>query len=158
MPIKQVTKDDFPDLLRLMRGYCDFYEVTPTDAQLEVLMSALLEAPSEGSQLIARDVDGVAVGFATVYWTWQTLAAERVGVMNDLFVIPSARGKGWADALIDSCGGLCRERQIRTLVWQTALDNERAQGVYKRVGGESSRWLDWSLDVTDSFSAQVPGD
>ena len=78
--------------------------------------------------------------------------------MNDLFVIPSARGKGWADALIDSCGGLCRERQIRTLVWQTALDNERAQGVYKRVGGESSRWLDWSLDVTDSFSAQVPGD
>ena len=41
-------------------------------------------------QLIARDAGRQrAVGFATLYWTWQTLNAARLGVMNDLFV---ARG------------------------------------------------------------------
>ncbi len=158
MPIQPIVESDFPDLLTLMRGYCDFYHVTPEDSQLSNLMRSLLESPEEGTQLIARDSQGEAVGFATVYWTWQTLSAARVGVMNDLFVVSSARGKGWADALIDACGQLCREHQVDTLVWQTALDNERAQAVYSRVGGEPSRWLDWSLDVTSPIGCQVPGD
>jgi len=60
------------------------------------LSRALLADPErEGLQLLARDDAGRAVGFATLYWTWQTLAAARVGVMNDLFVAPEARGMGW---------------------------------------------------------------
>ena len=157
MPITKATRDDFSDLLVLMRGYCDFYEVAPTDESLLNLMTTLETDPAEGVQLIARDTSGVAVGFATVYWTWQTLSAARAGLMNDLFVVPEARGQLWADALIDACGGLCRERGIETLIWQTALDNERAQAVYRRVGGKSERWMDWSLDVTEPIGTQAPG-
>ena len=29
---------------------------------------------------------GGRVGFATIFWTWSTLSAARIGVMNDLFV------------------------------------------------------------------------
>jgi hypothetical protein len=32
---------------------------------------------------LARDHAGSAVGFATLYWTWQTLAAARVGATRD---------------------------------------------------------------------------
>jgi ribosomal protein S18 acetylase RimI-like enzyme len=156
--IRTVEKSDFQSLLPLMRGYCDFYEVAPADADLIGLMSALIDSSDEGTQLIAFDPMGLPVGFATVYWTWQTLSAARTGVMNDLFVVPEARGQGWADALIDACGALCRERGISSLVWQTALDNERAQAVYSRVGGVPERWLDWSLDVTEPLGAQLPGD
>lgn len=158
MPISTVKATDFDELLVLMRGYCDFYEVAPSDEKLLKLMGVLLESPSEGTQVLARDGAGEAVGFATVYWTWQTLTASRVGVMNDLFVQEKARGQGWADALIDACGGLCRDRGITTLVWQTALNNGRAQAVYSRVGGKPERWLDWSLDVRNPMGAQVPGD
>jgi len=152
-----VSSGDIPDLLPLIRGYCDFYEVSPTDESLLELIGNMIENPGEGTQLIARDANGEPVGFATVYWTWQTLSAARTGVMNDLFVVPEARGMGWADALIESCGQLCRDRNITSLIWQTALDNERAQGVYARVGGKAERWMDWSLDVTESTGAQVPG-
>ena len=121
--IEPVGEPDIASLLPLMRGYCDFYEVEPSDAQLLALSRSLIDDPAEGAQLIARTGDGEAVGFATVYWTWQTLSAARCGVMNDLFVVPAHRGHGLADRLIEACADLCRERGIKTLVWQTALDN-----------------------------------
>ena len=132
----------------LMRGYCDFYEVEPSDDDLLALARALLAEPERhGVQLIARDDDGRAVGFATVYWTWSTLKAREIGVMNDLFVSPEARGGGLAEALIAACAELCRERGAAELGWQTAKDNHRAQAVYERVGGRRAEWVDYSLPV-----------
>jgi GNAT superfamily N-acetyltransferase len=147
--IAVVTEADLPDLLPLMRGYCDFYEVAPPDDALLAMSRELIADPEkEGLQLIAREDAGRAVGFATIFWTWSTLSASRIGVMNDLFVHPNARGGGIADALIEACAERCRERGATTLAWQTARDNRRARQVYDRVGGDvDDRWVDYSLDV-----------
>ena len=146
--ITSVGEDDLGDLLPLMRAYCDFYEVDPSDDALLALSRALIaDHEREGLQLIARAPDGAAVGFATLYWTWQTTSASRLGVMNDLFVSEAARGTGLADRLIAACRERCAEHGARTLAWQTAKDNHRAQKVYERVGGRRSEWLDYSLPV-----------
>ena len=146
--IATVTEADLDELLPLMRGYCDFYEVAPTDEALLALSRNLIEHPDEGVQLIARDDGGRAVGFATIFWTWQTLSASRLGVMNDLFVAEGARGGGYADALIAECAERCRARGATDLAWQTARTNERAQAVYDRLGAErDDRWLDYSLEA-----------
>ena len=143
--IAAVREEDLPDLLPLLRGYCDFYEVAPSDDALLALARTLLEDSREGVQLLARDDAGEAVGFATIYWTWSTLNAARLGVMNDLFVAPDARGSGVADALIAACRERAREHGAAWLGWQTAKDNHRAQKVYDRVGGERSEWIDYGL-------------
>jgi GNAT superfamily N-acetyltransferase len=147
--ITTVTEADLPELLPLMRGYCDFYEVAPSDEALLAMSRTLIADPElEGVQLIARDDDGRAVGFATIFWTWSTLSASRIAVMNDLFVSESARGGGVADALIAACAERSRARGATSLDWQTAHDNTRAQAVYDRVGARrDERWLDYSLDV-----------
>jgi GNAT superfamily N-acetyltransferase len=147
--ITRVTAADLDELLPLVRAYCDFYEVEPTDEQLRELSQRLIADPKrEGVQLIARTNDGAAVGFATLYWTWDTLVASRRGVMHDLFVAPAARGSGLADELIAACVEECRRHGAVTLAWQTAHDNTRARRVYERVGAErDDRWLDYSLDV-----------
>ena len=147
--ITVVGPADLPELLPLLRAYCDFYEVTPGDADLEALARALLADPQqEGLQLLARDQDGKAVGFATMFWTWQTLSAARVGVMNDLYVAAEARGTGVAKGLIDACLERCREHGAAELIWQTATDNTRAQALYDRIGAtRDDRWLDYSLPV-----------
>jgi hypothetical protein len=78
--ITLVGSTDLPELLPLMRAYCDFYQVAPGDRALLELSQALLADPQrKGLQLLGRDDTGRAVGFATLYWTWQTLAAARVG-------------------------------------------------------------------------------
>jgi GNAT superfamily N-acetyltransferase len=145
MWITLVGPTDLPELL----PYCDFYQVTPSDRELLELSRALMADPKrEGLQLLARDNAGKAVGFATLYWTWETLAAARVGVMNDLFVAPEARGMGVAEGLIAACLDRSREHGATRLVWQTARDNHRAQAVYARVGAtRDDRWLDYDLPV-----------
>ena len=127
--IELVGEADLDELLPLMRGYCDFYGVSPSDDALLSLSRALIADPEhEGLQLIARDAAGRAV-------------------MNDLFVAAAARGQGVADALIEACAERCRVRGVPTLGWQTAKDNRRAQAVYERLGAVRDEWLDYSLEV-----------
>ena len=105
MTIERATETDLTALLPLMRAYCDFYEVAPSDDELLALSRALLADPAhEGIQLLARD-EGRAVGFATIFWSWATTSAERIGVMNDLFVAPAARRTGLAAPVIEACPG-----------------------------------------------------
>jgi GNAT superfamily N-acetyltransferase len=149
----RVTTADLPDLLPLVRAYCDFYDVAPADHALLAVSRALIADPDrEGVQLIARNGGEEAVGFATVYWTWDTLIAARVGVMHDLFVVSSSRGTGVADLLIDACLEECRRHGAAKLGWQTARDNTRARRVYERVGATRDEWVDYWLTVSPAVS------
>jgi len=144
--IELVGPGDVPDILPLMRAYCDFYEVSPSEEDLVAMARALIDDPErQGVQLIARDGDGRAVGFATVFWSWSTSDAGRLGVMNDLFVTELARGHGLAERLIEACRAEAARRGARRLTWQTAPDNARAQAVYDRIGATRERWIDYWL-------------
>ena len=145
--IARVGEGDLAELLPLLRAYCDFYEVSPPEDDLLALARALIADPErEGVQLLAR-LEGDAIGFATIYWSWATTIASRIGVMNDLYVAPEARGSGAADALIAACADECQQHGATELTWQTAKDNARAQRVYDRVGAKRSEWVDYSLNV-----------
>jgi len=146
LSIDRVGKPDLPELMPMMRAYCDFYRVDPSDEGLEALATSLIDNPAEGLQLIAR-LDGTPLGFATIYWSWQTLYASRIGVLNDLFVVPASRGTGAGRALIERCRELCCEHGAEKLVWETAPDNTTAQRLYDGLGAARSTWLSYELDA-----------
>ena len=148
MRIERVGAADVGDLLPMVADYCAFYRVDPGSEKLERLVRALLERPDEGAQFIARDRDGEPAGFATVYWTWNTLRADRIGVLYDLFVRPEYRAHGVGRALIYACLELARERGVAGLAWDTAPDNTVAQRLYDSLPEVSrSEWIAYSLDV-----------
>lgn len=147
-----VREEDLDVLLPLVRGYCAFYEETagipqPSDDALTDLFRALLADPDrDGLQLLARETaTGTAVGFATLYWSWSTLSAARIAVMNDLFVAEDARGAGLAEQLIEACRAVAAQHGAHALQWTTAPDNLRAQAVYDRVGGTRATWVHYGL-------------
>jgi GNAT superfamily N-acetyltransferase len=147
--IERVGEAELGDLLPLVRAYCDFYAVSPSDEALLTLSRALIADPErEGVQFLARDAETRPVGFATIFWSWATTSAERIGVMNDLFVAPEARGSGVAEALIEACRAECASRGAGKLTWQTATDNERAMSVYDRIGATRETWVDYWLPVS----------
>ena len=134
-------------VLPLLRAYCDFYHAAPPDESLLSMARALIADPAhEGVQFLATE-HGADVGFATLFWSWETTIATRVGVMNDLYVAVESRGRGVSSALIEACLQRCREHGASRMIWQTALDNVRAQAVYDHVGATRERWLDYWLDT-----------
>ncbi len=146
MKISLVGEADLAELAPMLRAYCDFYEVEPSDQGLEALCRALLADPDHnGIQLIARGDDGEPLGFATIYWTWQTLTAGRAAVMNDLFVAPEARGQGVGRALIEACRRRAGEHGATELIWETAPDNATAQRLYDSITSDKSPWIYYAL-------------
>ena len=102
MNIARVGEGDLDALVPLMDAYCAFYGVNPGAARLCGLARELIEDSGEGVLLLARDDEGEALGFATVYWTLNTLEGGRVGTMHDLYVREARRGQGVGRALIDA--------------------------------------------------------
>ena len=147
MEIRPARTEEIEELLPLMRGYCDFYESSPSDDGLREMASALISDPERGALFIARTDDGEAAGFAAMDWKWSSLRGSRIGYLEDLFVSPDHRGGGYAEALIEACAARCRERGAPVLEWMTAPDNQRAQAVYRRVGATGSDWVEFELEL-----------
>lgn len=147
--VEPVTPDDVADLLPLMRAYCTFYESDPADEDLRAMAGAFLVEGSGGTQLIARDAAGRALGHATVLWSWDTTLGRRLAVMEDLFVAAHARGQGVGASLIAACRQLAADRGIEWLAWATAPDNETAQRLYDRLADRAGTWLAYRLPTGD---------
>ncbi len=149
MAIRAATEADLPALMPLLRGYCDFYGANPRDADLEQMVRALVATPDDqGFLLVAtRDEGGEVVGFAACGWKWSSLRGARIVVLEDLFVAESARGRGYADALIEATAAIARRHGAPAVIWLTAPDNHRAQAVYNRAGGQSALFLEYELPL-----------
>jgi ribosomal protein S18 acetylase RimI-like enzyme len=146
--IRHPDLEDVVQLKELMIEYIvDFYRYRqPEDEQLAELIQVLLEQ-KEGLQFVA-EADGKLVGFATLYFTYSTVRASKIAVMNDLFVLEKFRGEGVAAKLFAACKGFAARNRYAKLTWETAKDNHRAQRFYEKMGGERGEWLTYSINPT----------
>jgi GNAT superfamily N-acetyltransferase len=94
--------------------------------------------------------DGALLGFACVYWTFSSVSAAEIALMNDLFVAAEARGRGIGRALIDVAVAAARERGVHHLEWFTAPDNLTAQRVYDATGASRSTWVAYEIPTARS--------
>ncbi len=148
MAIREATEADVPALLPLLRGYCDFYESSPTDAGLEAMARDVIAAPEDRAfLLVATDDAGEVVGLALSQWKWSSLRGARVVVLDDLFVAEHGRGLGHADALIGAVADVARRHGAPLVSWLTMPDNKRAHAVYDRVGGTAEALLEYELEL-----------
>ncbi|TMC40365.1 MAG: GNAT family N-acetyltransferase, partial [Chloroflexi bacterium] len=112
-----------------------FYQTPfPADSKVEALLDLLDQDPDRGVQLVA-DAGGRLQGFASLYACLDTLVADRILVMNDLFVDPSFRNAGVGAALFEASLAYATAHGYARLDWVTASDNHDAQRFYDRHGG-----------------------
>ena len=147
MVVRPAERQDRPQLLELIKGYFAFYRTPfPTESKLEALLDLLEEDPGLGVQLVA-DADGRLQGFASLYACFDTLVADRILVMNDLFVDPPLRNDGVGAALFDASLAYATVHGYARLDWVTAVDNQGAQRFYERHGGRRGPWVSYSADA-----------
>ena len=143
MLVRPAEREDRPQLLDLIEGYFAFYR-TPFDRpKVAALLDLLDQDPGLGVQLVA-DADGKLQGFASLYACLDTLVADRILVMNDLFVDPASRNHGVGAALFDASLAYATAHGYARLDWVTAEDNRDAQRFYDRHGGHRGPWVSYS--------------
>jgi GNAT superfamily N-acetyltransferase len=149
MVIRAAEREDRPQLLELIKGYFAFYRTPfPAESKIDALLDLLEQDPECGVQLVA-DAGGRLQGFASLYACLDTLIADRILVMNDLFVDPSLRNHGVGTALFDASLAYATAHGYARLDWVTAADNQDAQRFYDRHGGRRSPWISYSATPSD---------
>jgi ribosomal protein S18 acetylase RimI-like enzyme len=144
---RAANESDISQLYDLMIQYIvDFYkQPQPNEEELKKLMHHLIDNPSSGLQIVAEK-EGKLLGFATLYFTFSTLQVKRAAILNDLFILHSARGQKVGEQLFENCLSYIREHNFAYMTWETAKDNLIAQGLYNKMGGVLSEWLVYEID------------
>jgi GNAT superfamily N-acetyltransferase len=144
MLVRPAEREDRPQLLELIKGYFAFYRTPfPALSKIETMLDLLERDPGLGVQLVAEE-EGHLHGFASLYACLDTLVADRILVMNDLFVDPSLRNRGLGAALFDASLAYATAHGYARLDWVTAADNQDAQRFYDRHGGRRGPWISYS--------------
>src|ERR1700754_1074895 len=146
--VSALREEEFETLLPLISAYQRFYGVDDVEHDRNRFFLRRSPAPSEdGLLLAARDETGGILGYACLYWHFSSLQALETGLMDALFVVPDARGRGVGRALIEATAEVARERGAAWVEWSTASDNHTAQRLYDSLTEEKSTWLSYELEV-----------
>lgn len=132
--IAPATRADLPVIHALMRGLAVYekieHEMVSTEADLE---RALFGTPALAEAIVAR-LDGAPVGFALFYPTYSTFSGKPGLWLEDLFVLPEARGKGAGLALLRRLAAIAVERGCGAVQWEVLDWNEPAIHFYRALG------------------------
>ena len=156
MQVRPVTHADLPALLALIADYQRFYgNPAPDDEHNASFFGRFVTGGERGMLIGAYDDAGAAAaaagsppaGYACLYWTYSSISASDVVLLNDLYVRASRRGERVGEALIAAALDVARERGASLLRWSTTLDNRRAQRLYERVGAERVALFEYEIDL-----------
>ena len=121
-----------PELVPLFDAYRQFYKQA---SDLEGARAYLLDRLSHGEATVFIAYEGArAVGFTLLYDTFTSVAMKPLCILNDLYTIPEARGKGAGTALIARAREHALAKGAFRLRLRTAHDNLTAQSVYEKLG------------------------
>lgn len=143
MEIRPARREDCGTLHGLVRALAEYEKL----AHLANGSEAELHAELFGSRPLIEAViaweEGRAVGFALYFHNYSTFLARRGLYLEDLFVVPEARGRGYGKALLGHCARLAVERGCGRFEW-TVLDwNRTAIEFYEALG--ASVLPDWRV-------------
>ena len=134
--IRQLVPTDKEKWLVLWHGYLEFYAQELSQEQTELSWNRLLHSQDGLNALVAVSGDEL-VGLAHFYWTPSTWTKHKDLYLEDLFVLPSHRKMGVADAMIKELRAIASEAGAKKLHGQTHKDNLIARQLYGGLGTQS---------------------
>ncbi|MGN6330726.1 MAG: GNAT family N-acetyltransferase [Motilibacteraceae bacterium] len=141
--IRPARPDDVSEILAMVRELAD-YEREPdaVEATEEQLRAALFgEHPAVFAHVVEhpdRDAraEGRLAGFALWFRNFSTWLGRHGVYLEDLYVRPEHRGRGYGKALLQTLAQVCVDHGYGRLEWWVLDWNESAIGFYRSLGAE----------------------
>jgi ribosomal protein S18 acetylase RimI-like enzyme len=134
--IEPATPADVPMILQLIRELAEFekllHEVTATEAQLH----EQLFGPKPGAEVVMGRLQpgGEVACFALFFHNFSTFLARPGLYLEDLYVRPQFRGRGFGEQMLRHLARLALQRNCGRFEWSVLDWNQRAIDFYKGLG------------------------
>lgn len=145
--IRMATANDAGVILGFVRELA-VYEREP-DAVLatEEDIAASLNDPATTTEAVICEAAGKPVGFALYFLNFSTWLGRNGLYLEDLYVSPDHRGKGYGKALLKHLAGIAVECDCGRFEWSVLDWNESAIRFYESLGARPlSEWVGYRLE------------
>lgn len=141
MRIRSAELSDAPVILQLIKDLAE-YEKAPDEVvatEAEIVATIFAENPKVFSDLV--EVDGEIAGMAIWFLNYSTWQGRHGIYLEDLYIRPEFRGRGYGKALLQHLAGICIERGYGRFQWWVLDWNSPAIEFYRSLGAEAmSEW------------------
>jgi GNAT superfamily N-acetyltransferase len=134
--IRTTTEADIPVILSLIRELADYERAPEAVVTNEAGLREVLFGPQRSAEVLLALEEGKPVGFAVYFFNFSTWLGRPGIYLEDLFVRPSDRGKGYGRALLERLAQIAQERGCGRMEWAVLDWNEPAIQFYKKLGAE----------------------
>jgi len=148
LSIRQATVEDVPLVLSFIRQLAEYERISQGVDVTEELLRENLFGRRRCAEVLLGYADSEPVGFAVFFHNFSTFCGKPGLYLEDLFVIPQMRGKGFGRALLVELAKIARERKCARLEWAVLDWNQPAIDFYKKLGAKAMD--EWTIfRVTD---------
>ena len=132
--IRYATKEDVPRIHQLIKDLAE-YEKAPLEAKatLEQIEESLFSQHPVAYCHVAED-NGLVVGISIWFLNYSTWVGKPGIYLEDLYIDPAHRGKGFGLAFLKELARICIERDYERLQWWVLDWNEPSIELYKSIG------------------------
>lgn len=138
LTIRPATREDVPVILGFIRELAEYenlsHEVVADEAQLTQTLFGHESGGNSYAEVLLAIEDNMPVGFALFFHNYSTFLAKPGIYLEDLYVTPSARGKGYGKQLILEVAKLAAERNCGRVEWSVLDWNTPAIDFYTSLG------------------------
>lgn len=133
--IRPATPGDVPDILRMIHGLAT-YEKEPDAVRNtpDMLAEVLFGESPRVYATMAENAAGVVQGFAMWFLNYSTWEGVHGIHLEDLYVVPEARGEGHGSALLHFLARTAVDRGYARVEWNVLDWNEPSINFYKNLG------------------------
>ena len=132
--IRPATKADVSLILTFIRDLAEYERLASSVVATEELLRTTLFGAKAYAEVLIGEEGGAPVAFALFFHNYSTFLGRPGLYLEDLFVRPDARGRGYGRAMLVRLAQIARERQCGRLEWWVLDWNEPAIEFYRRLG------------------------
>ena len=134
--IRTTTEADIPVILSLIRELADYERAPDAVVTNETGLREVLFGARPSAEVLLALEAGEPIGFAVYFFNFSTWLGRPGLYLEDLFVRPSERGKGYGRALLERLAQIAQERGCGRMEWAVLDWNDPAIQFYKKLGAE----------------------
>jgi len=146
--VRAARPADAGAIWELIRALAEYERMLPRVTGSAERLAADLFGGGTPLECLVAEQAGALLGYAIYYPTYSTFRTQPMMWLEDLFVLPAARGAGLGRALLAAVARAALERGCWRLDWNVLDWNEPSIRFYERLGARrhNADWYQYGFD------------